>query len=104
MRALLGRVALACVLARVGSAQVPVRRALRVQVSDSAGAPVSGTNLVVLTAFRDTLGRGTTGDDGRALILVDSGNGERRLVVRRIGFLRADRVFRFSGPGQRHSS
>lgn len=81
---------------RVAPVQGPVRRALRVEVTDSAGVPVPGANLVVLTAFRDTLGRGVTGDDGRALVPVDSGRGERQLVVRRIGFARADRVFRFA--------
>jgi len=92
----LGGLSVIAAFARVAPAHGPVRRALRVEVADSAGAPVAGANLVVLTAFRDTLGRGVTGGDGRALVQVDSGRGERQLVVRRIGFVRADRVFRFA--------
>ena len=78
----------ACVV-RAGDAQV-VRRAVRVQVADSSGSPLVGVDVVVLTVRRDTLGRGTTGGDGRALIPIDSGSGDRQVVGRKIGFSRSD--------------
>ena len=84
----------ACVV-RTGDAQV-VRRAVRVQVADSSGAPLGGVDVVVLTVRRDTLGRGATGDDGRALIPIDSGSGDRQVVGRKIGFRRSDLFIRIA--------
>ena len=84
----------ACVV-RTGNGQV-VRRAVRVQVADSSGAPLGGVDVVVLTVRRDTLGRGTTGDDGRALIAIDSGSGDRQVVGRKIGFSRSDLFIRIT--------
>ena len=78
----------ACI-ASSGGAQV-IRRAVRVQVTDTAGAPLGGANLAILTLRRDTLGTGITGDDGRATIPIDSGAGDRQIVARQIGYSRSD--------------
>ena len=75
-------------------AQSQNRLAIRVQAVDTLGAPVSGVNVVILTVRRDTLGRGTTTDDGRALIAIDSGAGDRQVVARKIGFRRNDQFVR----------
>jgi hypothetical protein len=74
----------------VGRTQAPPRRALRIQVTDTARTPLAGVNVVVLNVQRDTLGRGTTDDSGRAFVPVDSGAGDRQVVARRIGYARSD--------------
>jgi hypothetical protein len=94
---------LACVVATacaasVGRTQTPPRRAVRLQVSDTSGAPLGGVNVVVLNVQRDTVGRGTTDDNGRALVAVDSGAGDRQVVARRIGFVRSDIFLRLVKP------
>jgi len=66
---------------------------IRVRVSDSAGAPVSGANLSLLRAT-GTLATAVSDADGRHTFTVNSGDADYEVVARKIGFNRASRLFR----------
>lgn len=64
--------------------------ALRVRVTDPAGAPVPGATVSLIRGVRDVVAEGRTGADGVRVLTAPVSSGEVQLVVRRIGFLRAD--------------
>jgi len=67
--------------------------AVRIQVVDSSGAPVANADVAVFRGLTAVTASGTTDDAGRRTLSVPHG-GEYSLVVRRIGFQRADQFFR----------
>jgi hypothetical protein len=74
-------------------AQAPAR--VIVQVRDTSRAPVQGAEVAVVRGLNDARAVATTDDRGRAVLSVPSieADGEYGLIVRKIGFVRADRFF-----------
>lgn len=70
-------------------AQTPTG-AVRVRVTGPTGAPVEGATVSLVRGVRDIVAQGTTGADGVRVLAAPIADGEVQLVVRRIGFLRAD--------------
>ncbi|MDF1503498.1 carboxypeptidase regulatory-like domain-containing protein [Roseisolibacter sp. H3M3-2] len=64
--------------------------AVRVRVTDPTGAPVPEATVSLIRGVKDTVAVGTTGADGVRLLTAPVGGDEVQLVVRRIGFQRAD--------------
>lgn len=75
------------------AAQHTARTAVRVRVVDSAGAPVANVDVTVLHGLNASVASGTTDDAGLRALTIPR-DGEYQLVVRRIGYLRADQFFR----------
>ncbi len=75
-------------------AQAPAR--VIVQVRDTARAPVPGAEVVVVHGLSEVRAVGTTDDRGRVMLPLSdpSTHAEFGLIVRKIGFIRADRLFR----------
>jgi hypothetical protein len=78
------------VLALQAGAQAPTTGALRVRVTDPAGAPVSDATVTLVRGMKEVIAQGTTGADGVRLLTAPLSSEEVQLVVRRIGFARAD--------------
>jgi len=91
-------VLIAILLTSVASAQTTRRGRVNVIVRDSAGAPVVGAEASVVQGLNSSLAGGTTDDQGRiALTIADvsSAREDYQLVVRKIGYTRGERFFRF---------
>lgn len=75
-------------------AQAPAR--VFVQVRDTSRAPVPGAEVAVMRGLNDARGVATTDDRGRAMITISglASDADYGLIVRKIGFVRADRFFR----------
>src|SRR5258708_3589334 len=91
--------AIACVLVG-GVPLLPGRLAaqrlssvVRVLVTDTTGAPLSGAEVTIVTGLKTVLARGTTDGAGRQVLVASMDTADYGLVVRRIGFQRADRFF-----------
>jgi hypothetical protein len=68
----------------------PATGAVRVRVTDPAGAPVPEATVSLIRGVRDIVAQGTTDADGVRVLTAPIAGGEVQVVVRRIGFLRAD--------------
>jgi hypothetical protein len=80
------------------SAQSTHPARVEVIVRDSAGGPLSGAEASIVQGVKDSRAGGTTDDRGRvALTISDVGSAhdDYQLVVRKIGFSRSERFFRF---------
>jgi hypothetical protein len=70
----------------------------RIRVTDSTGAPVVGAELSLVRGLREVVATGTTDDAGQRLLLFDAGTTrDYQLVVRKLGYRRADRFFAAAG-------
>jgi len=78
----------------VAAAQTPAR--VVVQVRDTSRVPVQGAEVAVVRGLNDDRTVATTDERGRAVLSVPSldPNADYGLIVRKIGFVRADRFFR----------
>jgi hypothetical protein len=92
-------IALACVFVASGAgAQARPSLVARVRVTDSTGTPVVGADLSVVRGLREVVATGTTDDAGQRLLLIDAGATQAyQLVVRKLGYRRADRFFAGAG-------
>jgi hypothetical protein len=81
----------------VARAQGTASTVVRVSVTDSAGAPAAGADVSVIKNLNDIVARGTTDDAGRSVLSVKHDAGNYQVVVRKIGYRRADRFFPASG-------
>jgi hypothetical protein len=81
---------------RNAAAQAPVipPLAVSIRVTDSIGTPVEGADVAVLQGINDSRASGTTDARGRVSLSVTEPRGDYQLVVRKIGYLRADQFFR----------
>src|SRR5436190_15418752 len=66
---------------------------VRVQVTDSTGTPVNGADVSLIAGLNNVLGRGITDDAGRQVLVASLDSGDYQVVVRRLGFQRAERFF-----------
>jgi hypothetical protein len=95
-RSLLSTLALASVVS-VAGAQTHAAR-VEILVRDSAGAPVAGAEASVVQGLNLSRAAGATDDRGRvSLTITDiaSAHDDYQLVIRKIGFARTERFFRF---------
>jgi len=95
---ILFRLALAFAVARSLAAQATHAARVNVIVRDSAGAPVSGAEASIVQGLNASRAGGMTDDRGRiSLTIADvaSVHDDYQLVVRKIGFARTERFFRF---------
>jgi hypothetical protein len=76
---------------RAADAQTPATVTVRVHVTDSAGVAVPGAEIAIVRGVNDVITRAVTDDFGRQQLLVRKDNAEYQVVVRKIGFRRADR-------------
>jgi len=86
-----------CLTSRA-SAQTLHQARVNVIVRDSAGAPVAGAEASVVQGLNTSRAGGTTDDRGRiSLSIADvaSSHDDYQLVVRKIGYTRGERFFRF---------
>jgi hypothetical protein len=72
------------------SAQTPTTVHLRVLVNDSSGKRVAAADVAVLHGLRDVVGHATTDASGNASINVSTTGDNYNVVVRKIGYNRAD--------------
>ena len=79
-----------CTMAAQASARVVV------EVRDTARAPVQGAEVAVVRGLNDARAVGTTDERGRAVLAATAllPDADYELIVRKIGFVRADRFFR----------
>ncbi len=80
-------------LAASAQAQAPASTgsgAVRIRVTDPTGAPLPEATVSLIRGLRDIVAQGTTGADGVRILAAPIAGGEVQVVVRRIGFLRAD--------------
>jgi hypothetical protein len=70
---------------------------VRVRVSDSTGVAIRGADLSVVRGLNEVLATGTTDSVGRRVFLLNGVAGDVELIVRRIGYRRADRFFTLAG-------
>jgi hypothetical protein len=66
---------------------------VRVQVTDTAGAPIAGADVSLLHGFKLLLPAGPTDAAGFRRFRVPRGSDELQVVARRIGYQRGDRFF-----------
>jgi hypothetical protein len=71
---------------------------LEVRVRDMTGAPVAGARVMVVRGINDVRVASATDSAGLVRLALDSAEGDLQLVMRKIGYERADRFFRAS-PG-----
>lgn len=91
-------VASLCFASRV-AAQIPHSARVNVIVRDSAGAPVVGAEASVVQGLNTSRAGGMTDDRGRISLAINdvlSAHDDYQLVVRKIGYTRVERFFRFS--------
>jgi hypothetical protein len=79
------------------SAGRPALSIVRVRVSDSTGVAVPGAEVVVVQGLNTLLATGTTDVTGRRVFTLSGVTGDVELIVRRIGYRRADRFFTLAG-------
>ncbi len=79
-------------------AQQPAPLRVNVRVVDTASAPVAGAEVAVVRGLDDVRATGTTAANGRVVLSIENPAGDYQLVVRKIGYTRADRFFR-NAPG-----
>jgi hypothetical protein len=84
-------------LAPVARAQRPDTSVVRVRVSDSAGVAIPDAEVSVVRALNTVLATGTTDSAGRRVFTLSGVTGDVELIVRRIGYRRADRFFTLAG-------
>ena len=84
--------ALAPVAARAQAKPAPFT--VTVRVVDSAAAPIAGADVAVVRGIDDVVASNPSNGDGRATLIVKDGAGDLEIVVRKIGYLRADQFFR----------
>jgi hypothetical protein len=71
-------------------AQAAPTGAIRVRVTDAAGAPVPEATVTLVRGVKDVIAQGTTDASGVRVLVAPAASGEVQLVVRRIGYARAD--------------
>ncbi len=69
----------------------PGSTVLRVHVTDSSGTRIAGAEVSVVRGLNVTVAKGTTDSAGLRLLAVTSDSAAYHVVVRKIGYLRADR-------------
>jgi hypothetical protein len=74
---------------------------VNVRVVDSAAAPIAGADVAVVRGIDDVVASGPSNADGRVNLAVKDGSGEFEIVVRKIGYLRADQFFRAAADGEK---
>ena len=84
--------AIALVAAPAALAQSP-SVTVHVRVADSSGAPVAGAEVSIVRGLTTVLARGTTDAQGEQSLTIPRIGTDNNLVVRKIGFARADRFF-----------
>jgi hypothetical protein len=67
---------------------------VRVQVTDSAGARIAGADVAVTHGLREVIAHASTDASGTAALAIAPSIDNYGIVVRKIGFNRADRFFR----------
>jgi hypothetical protein len=67
---------------------------VRVRVVDPTGAPVPNADVATVRGLNTTVARGVTDSAGRRVFTMSRGDDEYQVVVRHIGFDRADQFFR----------
>jgi hypothetical protein len=67
---------------------------VRVRVVDTLGKPVPNADVSAVRGLKETVASGLTDSAGRRVLSVPRGDDEYQIVVRRIGFQRADQFFR----------
>jgi len=95
-KSLLSTLALASLVSGASAQTHPAR--VEVLVRDSAGAPVGGSEVSVVQGLNVARAMGSTDDRGRvSLTIADvaSAHDDYQLVVRKIGFARTEKFFRF---------
>lgn len=65
-----------------------------VRVRDTTGAAIGGAAVAIVRGLNDAVAAGTTDDRGRVALRITADDGDYHLVVRRIGYERAERFFR----------
>jgi hypothetical protein len=86
-------IALFPIAQRPVTGQLAPRAVLLVHVVDSAGVALANADVAIVHGLTTTVANGVTDATGRRMLGVPVG-GEYQLVVRRIGFQRADQFFR----------
>jgi hypothetical protein len=97
MRSISSALVLVLALGHFAQAQVATSVAIRVHVADSTGAPVAGADVAIVRNLTNVVARGTTDDRGNQVLSVPRIGADNNLVVRKIGFVRADRFFADTG-------
>jgi hypothetical protein len=93
MRALTIALAMAA-FGSVAGAQSSSQAFVRVTARDSSGAPVGAAELTLTRGLHDVVARGTTDEDGHALLSVDvKDSSDFQLTMRKVGYRRGDRFF-----------
>jgi hypothetical protein len=87
----------AATLAPAARAQRPVTSIVRVRVSDSTGVAIPGAEVSVVQGLNSLLAVGTTDATGLRVFTLSGVTGDVELIVRRIGYRRADRFFTLAG-------
>lgn len=83
---------------RAARAQEPAARVVRVRLADGvSGLPVSGAEVSVVRGLRRVVAQALTDDGGQRVLTVPGDTGEYQVVVRKIGYRRADRFFPATG-------
>jgi hypothetical protein len=72
----------------------PKPKTVRVQLVDAtSGAPVVGAEVSVVRGLRQVVTRAVTDDAGQRVLSVPGDSGDYQVVIRKIGYRRADRFF-----------
>ena len=69
---------------------------IRLRVIDAFGAPMAGVDVAVLRGFKDILAHGVTDDSGSRVLAFPTSPSELEVTARRIGFVKANRMFQIS--------
>ncbi|HLA91493.1 MAG TPA: carboxypeptidase-like regulatory domain-containing protein [Gemmatimonadaceae bacterium] len=70
---------------------------VRVRVTDSARAPVAGAEVSLVRGLHAVVAQGTTDAAGQRLLIARADSESYDVIVRKIGYHRADRVFLLNG-------
>jgi hypothetical protein len=82
--------------AAAAPAQLTGRAVINVRVSDSTGPSIPGAEASIVRGLAEVLAVGTTDSAGKTQLALASGASSLQLVVRRMGYRRADRFFSLS--------
>ena len=66
---------------------------IRVQATDSAGAPLADADVALVRGLNAILSRGTTDATGRRQLILANAEGDYQVVVRKVGYTRSDQFF-----------
>ncbi|MGH9888903.1 MAG: carboxypeptidase regulatory-like domain-containing protein, partial [bacterium] len=86
-------IAAIAILAGMLGAQQPAPIVVRVRVVDTSGTPIPDANVTIVQGLQELLASGASDNGGNRQLSIPRRVGDYQLVVRRIGFQRADRFF-----------